>query len=158
MKRKIFALCALVSMLAVSSCSVPFVERDSSSISLEQSTSSMEQLLPLAIIEKSDENMVAIRVNDVDGEMMFAEIMAYLQGKGEMCFVEKSGMIISINGKENSVDFSSCWMLYTSDAELANSEWGIYTYEGAELGSAIVGANVLPVLEGAVYVWVYVTF
>ena len=152
MKRKILALCALVSMLAVSSCSMvfPFGQSDSS-ISQVQET-------PLAVVEKTDENMVAIRVKDVEGDVMLSAIMAYLQDKEEMSFVEKDGMITAINGKANPADFSSCWMLYTSDTELANSEWGTCTYEGAELGSAIVGANALPVLEGAVYVWSYVAF
>ena len=54
---------------------------------------------------------------DVDGEMMLSEIMAYLQDKEEMRFVEKGGMIASINGKDNPADFSRNILAETTDVE-----------------------------------------
>jgi Ca2+-transporting ATPase len=63
-----------------------------------------------------------------------------------------------MNGKKNAADFSSCWMLFTSDAEMANTEWGTVEYEGETLGSAILGAESLVVEKGEIYLWVYQSF
>ena len=67
-------------------------------------------------------------------------------------------MIKSINGIENPADYSSCWMLYTSDAENANASWGTVEYEGAEYGSAISGAEVLKIKPDQLYIWVFKSF
>ena len=56
------------------------------------------------------------------------------------------------------IDFSHCWMLYTSDGEMSNAAWGEIEYNGEKLGSAVLGADALPVLEGQVYVWYYQAF
>ena len=76
----------------------------------------------------------------------------------DFTFAFSNGMLTSINGVENPADFSSCWMLYTSDAEMANTAWGTTEYDGKTLGSAIVGAFELDVIAGGIYVWVYTTF
>ena len=68
------------------------------------------------------------------------------------------GMITSINGIENPADYSSCWMLYTSDAENANASWGTVEFEGAEYGSAISGAETLKIKPDQLYIWVFKSF
>jgi hypothetical protein len=49
-------------------------------------------------------------------------------------------------------------MLYTSDTEMSSAKWGTIEYDGKTLASAIVGADTLTVVSGAVYIWEYQTF
>jgi hypothetical protein len=84
--------------------------------------------------------------------------MTYLKAEGELAFEITSGMVSSIEGKANPADWSACWMLYTSDTETSNTEWGTITYDGNTYGSAILGAESLTVSVGAYYIWSYDTF
>ena len=68
------------------------------------------------------------------------------------------GMITSINGIENPADFSSCWMLYTSDVENSNTAWGTVEYQGVKYGSAISGAETLKIKPDQLYIWVFQSF
>ena len=86
------------------------------------------------------------------------EVLAKLKEKGQLEFEIVNGMITSINGIENPADYSSCWMLYTSDEELSNSAWGIVEYEGKQYGSAISGAETLQIKADQLYIWVYKSF
>ena len=152
MKRKLLSL-FLISccFIGASACSLPFGGTDTQSISVSEEEKS-------AGVEYASETMVAIRVVKVDGELTLLSVMEELSADGLLTYTESGGMITSINGKENPADWSACWMLYTSDAELANTAWGEVEYNGVKLGSTIVGANELPVVEGAVYVWSYQSF
>ncbi len=111
------------------------------------------------IISKTDTEIV-IKVIDMTGGAWatLMSAMEYLKDEGELTFETRDKMITSINGKANAADFSSCWMLYTSATEKANTEWGTYEYDGKTLGSAILGAENLDVFVGEIYVWVYTTF
>ena len=103
--------------------------------------------------------MVEFRVEEAEGRVLLLDVMKEAQTKGEITLeVNATGMVMAIDGRENDVDFNPCWMLYTTDEEMANTEWGIVTVDGVEMGSAIVGAATLEVLEGESYVWVYQTF
>ena len=113
------ALILIASMLATSSC-----KQD-----------------PLVIYDS--DTTIVIRCEEVDGDVTLIDYMTELKEKGEIEFTIENGMITSINGIANPADFSSCWMLYTSDAEMANSAWGTVLYDGAEYGSAILGAESL---------------
>ena len=84
--------------------------------------------------------------------------MVQLKSEGAIDFTLDNGMITSINGKANPADWSYCWMLYTADDEMSNTEWGELEYNGEKLGSAVVGADFLPAVEGEVYVWYYQAF
>jgi len=84
--------------------------------------------------------------------------MNQLVQKGELTCTIKDGMVTSINGIDNPVDYSSCWMLYTSDTENANSTWGTVEYEGVEYGSAISGAEKLKIKADQLYIWVFQSF
>ena len=86
------------------------------------------------------------------------DYMNELSNKGELACTISNGMITSINGIENPSDFSSCWMLYTSDAENSNTAWGTVEYEGVEYGSAISGAETLKLKADVIYIWVYQSF
>ena len=75
---------------------------------------------------------------------------------GELDFEMKDGLIIEINGTKNTTN--SFWMLYTTDEENANTDWGTFEWNGETLGSAVLGADTLVVAQGETYVWVYEKF
>ena len=159
MKRKLFSLLLISCCLAgASACS--FGGAESASVSSVEDTSSVASVeeTKKAEVEKTTDTMVAIRVLKTEGEETLMSVMEALQEDGKMNFTVQAGMITSVNGKVNPADFSSCWMLYTSDAEMSNAAWGELDYNGGKLGSAVVGADVLPVAEGEIYVWFYQSF
>ena len=111
-------------------------------------------------ITKSNETRVEIYVSDLgDSEnCTLIDVMEMLKLGGDLTYEISGGMVTSIEGKANAADFSACWMLYTSDAEMSNAEWGSIQVGEKTLGSAIVGAEALPVAAGEYYVWDYQTF
>ena len=104
------------------------------------------------------DTQVVIRVDKADGNAVLINAMEKLQEKGELTFAISGGMVIAINGVENAVDYNPCWMVYTSDSEMASTEWGSVEYDGQILGSAIVGAESLTVIDGGIYIWEYTGF
>ena len=111
-----------------------------------------------AEIVSKTETMVVIKVNETEGFATLLDAMEYLKNEGELTFEISGGMVSSIEGKANPADWSACWMLYTSDAEMSNTEWGTVSYEGNTYGSAILGAEGLTVSAGEYYIWSYDTF
>lgn len=115
---------------------------------------------PLVI--KDSETCIVIKVTeDVladNADMLLIDYMNQLAQEGELSCSISNGMITSINGIENPADFSSCWMLYTSDADNANTAWGTVEYEGVEYGSAISGAEALKIKPDQLYIWVFQSF
>lgn len=109
------------------------------------------------IVSKTD-TMVVVKVNETEGFATLLDAMTYLKEQGELEFELKDGMVFSVMGKENAADWSACWMLYTSDSEKANDEWGTIEYDGNTYGSAILGAEALEVTAGAYYILSYDTF
>ena len=106
-----------------------------------------------------EENRVIITVEEVDGEPTLLDVMNDLKDGGKLTFtLSADGMVASMEGKENAADWSAVWMLYTSDREMANAEWGTVEYNGESYGSAVVGANALGVLAGERYIWYYQSF
>ena len=106
-----------------------------------------------------EENTVVIIVEELAGTATLLAVMEDLREEGKLTFAaDLSGMVQSIEGKENPADWSACWMLYTSDEEMANTDWGTIEYEGVVYGSAILGARALEVVAGATYIWSYQTF
>ncbi len=112
-------------------------------------TMSQEGTLPLRL---------EISVEEAKYDCTLLQLMQDAKDDGKLDFEENGGMITSINGTANAADFSACWMLYTSDSELSNTQGGTITWNGQTLGMAIVGASDLPVTVGMVYVWEYQTF
>ncbi len=112
-----------------------------------------------AEVLESSSTKVVIKINQADENATLISAMDYLKGEGKLQF-EKSGdgMIMSINGVQNPADWSSCWMLYSSDAQMSNTEWGTTEYNGQTYGSAILGAETLPITAGSIYVFVFESF
>ena len=113
------------------------------------------------VIKDSDTYIVIKTTQEAMGDqtdMLLIDYMAKLKEKGQLEFEIVNGMITSINGIENPADYSSCWMLYTSDEELSNSAWGTVEYEGKQYGSAISGAETLQIKADQLYIWVYKSF
>jgi len=113
------------------------------------------------VIKDSDTYIVVKTTQEAMGkeaDMLLIDYMAKLKEKGELEFSISNGMITSINGIDNPADYSSCWMLYTSDEENANAAWGVVEYEGKQYGSAISGAETLKIKPGQLYIWVYKSF
>lgn len=104
------------------------------------------------------EERVVVLVEETDGNATLLNCMEYLAEKEELDYKLVGSMLTEINGKANTADFSRCWMLYTSDEDMANEQWGVVEYNGERLGSAIVGAEALVVEEDEIYVWVYQGF
>ena len=91
-------------------------------------------------------------------DLVLIDYMNQLAEDGQLTCKIADGMVTSINGIDNPADFSSCWMLYTSDAENANSAWGTVQYDGKEYGSAISGAETLKIKADQLYIWVFQSF
>jgi hypothetical protein len=109
------------------------------------------------IISKTD-TQVVIKVNETEGFATLLDAMNFLKEAGKLTFELTGGMVSSIEGKANPADWSACWILYTSDTEMSNTEWGTVSYEGNTYGSAIFGAEGLTVSAGEYYIWSYDTF
>ena len=150
MKRKLLSMFLMVCCMCASACSFP--------LGRDQVLVSFTEEVKMATVELTTEDMVAIRILGVEADNTLLNLMMQLKSEGAIDFTLENGMITSINGKENPADFSSCWMLYTSDTEMANNAWGEVEYQGEKLGSAVVGADFLPAVEGEVYVWYYQSF
>ncbi len=143
MKRKMYALFTLLLTVVMSVCMLVACDKEGSA--------------KAKIVSKTD-TMVVIKINETEGFATLLDAMTYLKDEGELTFELTGGMVSSIEGKANPADWSACWMLYTSDTEMSNAEWGTITYDGNTYGSAILGAEGLEVSVGAYYVWSYDTF
>ncbi len=152
MKRKWFSLflciMMLLSMLGFAGCVIGGEE-----------SSAKESAIMASVQPTEDENVVAIFVEKTEADVTLFAVMKHLKNKEQLTFVaDGTGMITEINGKKNPADWSYCWMLYTSDASLSNTEYGTYNLNGKTLGSALFGANALRVKAGESYVWYYQKF
>ena len=113
------------------------------------------------VIKDSDTYIVIKTTQEAMGDktdMLLIEYMEKLKEKGELEFQVENGMIISINGIDNPADYSSCWMLYTSDETNANTSWGTVEYDGKQYGSAVSGAETLKIKPDQLYIWVFKSF
>ncbi len=115
---------------------------------------------PLVIFES--DTCIVINVSneqmEITEDTTLLEYMNLLKQEGKINFKISGTMITSINGIDNPQDYSSCWMLYTSDSKNANEAWGTVDYKGEIYGSAITGADSLAVKNGCIYIWLYQSF
>ena len=102
------------------------------------------------------EDTVVITASEADAGKTLLALMEELRAAGELTFTLSDGMVTSINGISQTA--SSYWMLYTSDAENANTQWGTVEYEGETLGSAIYGAGELTLKADCIYLWAFESF
>ena len=144
MKRKMYSFFTFLLVFLVTSCFFVGCQKETGDTK--------------ASVVQTTDNMIVIQVSEVEGEATLLSVMEMLQESEKIDFVISGGMVTEINGKANTADFSSCWMLYTSDKELSNVEWGTVSYEGKSYGSAIVGAETLTVMPGEYYIWSYQSF
>ena len=110
-----------------------------------------------SVITVSDTTLVLAPTSDYVGQTLLSFMQASTL-KGLMEFSLANGMVVSINGVENTSDYSKCWMLYTSDENMANTAWGTVEYQGNIYGSAVKGVTELTIIENGLYIWVYTTF
>ena len=112
--------------------------------------------LPLGEVLSVTETQIVISVNEVSSSTTLITVMEDLKERGAFTYEIANGMILSINGK--APVGNEFWGLYTSDTELSNTAWGTATYEGKTYGSAMFGAEDLPVIENGIYIWQISTF
>ena len=113
------------------------------------------------VIQESDTYVVLKVTKEVlngSTNMVLIDYMDQLVKEGKLTCTIENGMVTSINGIQNAADYSSCWMLYTSDEDNANTGWGTVEFEGKEYGSAISGAETLKIKADQLYIWVYKSF
>lgn len=113
------------------------------------------------VIKESDTYIVITASNeqmDITNTTTLVDYMNSLKADGQLTFEINNGMVSSVNGIDNPSDWSSCWMLYTSDLDNANSAWGTIEYNGNIYGSAILGAESLIIKDGCIYIWVFQSF
>ena len=116
-----------------------------------------DKAVALHIYSQTDTS-VALYVENAELGSGLLDAMYTLQEEGKISFQMQNGMLTELNGKKNTADWSQVWMLYTSDVEFSNTAWGSYLLEDMTLGSAIVGAESLPIKAGEYYVWSYQIF
>ena len=127
-------------------------------VSLISAVLALVALFALAGCKKSPvtaDDVVIQATAEHDGKTLLS-VMEELQEAGELSFAVSDGMIVELNGTKQTA--SSSWMLYTSDEENANKQWGTFEYEGEALGSAVSGAGELAVKEGCLYIWAFESF
>lgn len=106
-------------------------------------------------LKESTSARVVIYVVETEGEPKLIDCMEQLKKDGTFSYTIEGGMVTQMNGKANGEGY---WMLYTSDSEMGNDQWGTMEYNGETLESAILGADALVVEENELYVWVYQIF
>jgi len=116
-----------------------------------------DKAVALHIYSQTDTSVV-LYVENAEANSVLLDAMYTLQEEGKISFQMQNGMLTELNGKKNTADWSQVWMLYTSDVAFSNTAWGSYPLEDMTLGSAIVGAESLPIKAGEYYVWSYQTF
>ena len=112
------------------------------------------------VIKETDTYIVITASNEqmqINSDTTLVDYMNSLKEDNKLDFEIKGGMINSVNGIENPIDYSSCWMLYTNDTENSNSAETI-EYKGNTYGSAVLGVESLIIKDGYLYIWVYQTF
>ena len=109
---------------------------------------------PLVI---KDSDTLVVVIADTDESISLIDYINSLDEFKDM-FVIENGMVTEIDGVKNAADWSKCWMIYTSDSEMANTGWGQVEYKGETYGSAIVGAESLIVKKGCLYIFFYQSF
>ena len=105
-----------------------------------------------ATVVSQSETQIVIQIKETDGNATLTDAMEALKEDGKLSFTITGGMVTEINGKANGTSY---WMLYTDDSEMTTTEWGVVEYDGKTLGSAIVGADALTVVEDGMYIWAY---
>ena len=103
-------------------------------------------------VEITDEAVIIrVDISKVEEGATLKDYMDYLNREGKLSYEASSGMVLSINGKSGNA--STYWMLYTSDTQNSNAQWGSCVYEGETYYSASLGFEQLVVKDGELYIW-----
>jgi hypothetical protein len=111
-----------------------------------------------ATILAAEEERIVISIGETNGEVTLAKVLDGLKTDGKITFTISSGMITSINGKENRTESANSgysWMIYTSNTELSYAEYGSKTYGDTVCYSAAFGADGLKVAQGETVILSY---
>ncbi len=108
------------------------------------------------VVIDGDYVVITVDVDNVEDGATLKDYMDYLVAEEELTYEIKDGMITSIDDKSGSTN--QYWMLYTSDTEHANDEWGTCSYQENKYGSATLGVESLVVKDGCIYIWYLQTF
>lgn len=156
MKRK---LCILISLFCLATAFLGlFTGCKKEKTESSSSTTSVSSPSFSCTVESATENLIVVKVEKTVEKETLADALAFLQEKGRLTYKMENGMLSTLNGKANAADFSSCWMVYSSDKELTDTSWGTVTYKDMTLGSTIVGVEELPLADGEYYAFSYDTF
>lgn len=96
-------------------------------------------------------------MKDIEGKYLVDYLDALVE-KEKLTYEATSGMIITINGTEAKAADNKYWLIYTSDADYSNSDWGTYEYDSVTYNSATKGIAELPLKADAVYIFVISQF
>ena len=118
-----------------------------------------------AKLESMSETQIVMSIEETDGKANAFAALKSLRDQDLLSFdystSQYGSYITSINGKAEVVTESTpnsskgySWMLYTSDMENAY-ESDTITIDDRVCGSSAMGASMLTVKEGKLYVWVY---
>ncbi len=110
------------------------------------------------VIKESDTYFIINVTDKVEEGTTLYDYMLTLRDDEQIAFTDANGMITSINGIENAVDWSACWMLYTTDADNCNVAYGQVKYNDKVYGSSNWGAESLLIKKGESYIWLYQSF
>ena len=147
MKRKFGSLITILLTLIISVCALVVCQKDGKTKAVT--------------LEKVTETMVVMKVSEAEENATALSALTKLKEDGLIEFVSMDSTygayIVSINGKEEIASGNSgySWMLYTSDLEVASTEFGSVEYNGETYGQASLGASLLVVKEGHYYIWSY---
>ena len=110
-----------------------------------------------ATLVSVSEDTIVIKVTEVSGNATLIQALNSVKGDN-FNYEISGGMITSVNGVQNKADWSYCWMIYTNDTDFSNNTWGSVNYNDIICGSAILGAEDLPLTANCYYVIDYTYF
>ena len=143
----LLALClAILAAFTLSACT----QKPSPSTTPSVGGGSVEPI-PMGEILSVTDTQIVISVNEVEEGTTLIAVMAELKANSALSYEIANGMITSLNGKTTAAN--EFWGLYTSDTALSNTEWGTAEYEGKTYGSAMFGAETMPVISNGIYIW-----
>ena len=148
--KKLFTLLALCLALLAAFGLAACTQKPSPSTTPSVGGGSVEPI-PMGEILSVTDTQIVISVNEVEEGTTLIAVMAELKANNALSYEIANGMITSLNGKTTAAN--EFWGLYTSDAELSNTEWGTAEYEGKTYGSAMFGAETMPVISNGIYIW-----
>lgn len=116
----------------------------------------------VTVLNNTEESLV-IRADETKEDVSLENVLQELKESGEIQYEISDGMILSINGRTADSSSGEYWFIYTSlttykGVSYSDTSWGTYMYDGAEYGSATVGVDGLPMIEGGLYIFALGTF